>query len=150
MNVLLSLLQKSTDYNQLLKAVEAKQAVAVSGLSQAPRSHVCRRARAVRQTPRRRVPGRYGREAAGFLSWGAFLGEEPPVLPSRELTLAGAIGVSRQWEQQRLRLFVRAGAGTRPGAGGKSGRAAAAHAPRQTLFSASVTPGSVRNTVCRS
>ena len=38
MNVLLSLLQKSTDYNQLLKAVEAKQAVAVSGLSQAPRS----------------------------------------------------------------------------------------------------------------
>ena len=37
MNVLLSLLQKSTDYNQLLKAVEAKQAVAVSGLSQAPR-----------------------------------------------------------------------------------------------------------------
>ena len=27
MNVLLSLLQKSTDYNQLLKAVEAKQAV---------------------------------------------------------------------------------------------------------------------------
>ena len=40
MNVLLSLLQKSTDYNQLLKAVEAKQAVAVSGLSQAPRSHV--------------------------------------------------------------------------------------------------------------
>ena len=40
MNVLLALLQKSTDYNQLLKAVEAKQAVAVSGLSQAPRSHV--------------------------------------------------------------------------------------------------------------
>ena len=40
MNVLLSLLQKSPDYMQLLQAVEAKQAVAVSGLSQAPRSHV--------------------------------------------------------------------------------------------------------------
>ena len=37
MNVLLSLLQKSTDHNQLLKALEAKQAVAVSGLSQTPR-----------------------------------------------------------------------------------------------------------------
>ena len=40
MNVLLSLLQKSPDYMQLLQAVEAKQAAAVSGLSQAPRSHV--------------------------------------------------------------------------------------------------------------
>ena len=55
MNVLLSLLQKSTDYNQLLKAVEAKQAVAVSGLSQAPRSHVL--AAVHEQSAYRRVPG---------------------------------------------------------------------------------------------
>ena len=27
------------------------------------------------------------------------------MLPSRELTLAAALGVSRQWEQQRLRLL---------------------------------------------
>ena len=61
MNVLLSLLQKSTDYNQLLKAVEAKQAVAVSGLSQAPRSHVLAAAheqsgRSVSASVRRRKP----------------------------------------------------------------------------------------------
>ena len=73
MNVLLSLLQKSTDYNQLLKAVEAKQAVAVSGLSQAPRSHVLAAAHEQSgRPPHRRVPGRYGREAAGFRAGGIF------------------------------------------------------------------------------
>ncbi|MFR7742160.1 MAG: hypothetical protein ACLU3I_01790 [Acutalibacteraceae bacterium] len=97
MNVLLSLLQKSTDYNQLLKAVEAKQAVAVSGLSQAPRSHVL--AAAHEQSGRPLIAVCQDDMAAKRLAseLGAFLGEEPPVLPSRELTLAGAIGVSRQW-----------------------------------------------------
>ena len=57
MNVLLSLLQKSTDYNQLLKAVEAKQAVAVSGLSQAPRSHVLAAVHEQSGSAYRRVPG---------------------------------------------------------------------------------------------
>ena len=105
MNVLLSLLQKSTDYNQLLKAVEAKQAVAVSGLSQAPRSHVL--AAVHEQSGRPLIAVCQDDMAAKRLAseLGAFLGEEPPVLPSRELTLAGAIGVSRQWEQQRLRLL---------------------------------------------
>ena len=91
MNVLLSLLQKSTDYNQLLKAVEAKQAVAVSGLSQAPRSHVL--AAAHEQSGRPLVAVCQDDMAAKRLAseLGAFLGEEPPVLPSRELTLAGAV-----------------------------------------------------------
>jgi len=105
MNVLLSLLQKSPDYMQLLQAVEAKQAVAVSGLSQAPRSHVL--AAAHEQSGRPLIAVCQDDMAAKRLAseLGAFLGEEPPVLPSRELTLAGAIGVSRQWEQQRLRLL---------------------------------------------
>ena len=55
MNVLLSLLQKSTDYNQLLKAVEAKQAVRTEPGPAQPCA--CCRARAVRQTAYRRVPG---------------------------------------------------------------------------------------------
>ena len=94
MNVLLSLLQKSTDYNQLLKAVEAKQAVAVSGLSQAPRSHVL--AAVHEQSGRPLIAVCQDDIAAKRLAseLGAFLGEEPPVLPSRELTLAGAIGSS--------------------------------------------------------
>ena len=87
MNVLLSLLQKSTDYNQLLKAVEAKQAVAVSGLSQAPRSHVL--AAVHEQSGRPLIAVCQDDMAAKRLAseLGAFLGEEPPVLPSRELTL---------------------------------------------------------------
>lgn len=139
MNVLLSLLQKSTDYNQLLKAVEAKQAVAVSGLSQAPRSHVI--AAAHEQSGRPLVAVCQDDMAAKRLAYelGAFLGEEPPVLPSRELTLAGAIGVSRQWEQQRLRLLYALAQGRVPVLVASLDALLLRTLPRQTLFSASVT-----------
>ena len=139
MNVLLSLLQKSTDYNQLLKAVEAKQAVAVSGLSQVPRSHVL--AAAHEQSGRPLVAVCQDDMAAKRLAseLGAFLGEEPPVLPSRELTLAGAIGVSRQWEQQRLRLLYALAQGRVPVLVASLDALLLRTLPRQTLFSASVT-----------
>ena len=139
MNVLLSLLQKSTDYNQLLKAVEAKQAVAVSGLSQAPRSHVL--AAVHEQSGRPLVAVCQDDMAAKRLAseLGAFLGEEPPVLPSRELTLAGAIGVSRQWEQQRLRLLYALAQGRVPVLVASLDALLLRTLPRQTLFSASVT-----------
>ena len=139
MNVLLSLLQKSTDYNQLLKAVEAKQAVAVSGLSQAPRSHVL--AAAHEQSGRPLIAVCQDDMAAKRLAseLGAFLGEEPPVLPSRELTLAGAIGVSRQWEQQRLRLLYALAQGRVPVLVASLDALLLRTLPRQTLFSASVT-----------
>ena len=139
MNVLLSLLQKSTDYNQLLKAVEAKQADAVSGLSQAPRSHVL--AAAHEQSGRPLVAVCQDDMAAKRLAseLGAFLGEEPPVLPSRELTLAGAIGVSRQWEQQRLRLLYALAQGRVPVLVASLDALLLRTLPRQTLFSASVT-----------
>ena len=139
MNVLLSLLQKSTDYNQLLKAVEAKQAVAVSGLSQAPRSHVL--AAAHEQSGRPLIAVCQDDMAAKRLAseLGAFLGEEPPVLPSRELTLAGAIGVSRQWEQQRLRLLYALAQGRVPVLVASLDALLLRTIPRQTLFSASVT-----------
>ena len=70
---------------------------------------------------------------------GAFLGEEPPVLPSRELTLAGAIGVSRQWEQQRLRLLYALAQGRVPVLVASLDALLLRTLPRQTLFSASVT-----------
>ena len=70
---------------------------------------------------------------------GAFLGEEPPVLPSRELTLAGAIGVSRQWEQQRLRLLYALAQGRVPVLVASLDALLLRTIPRQTLFSASVT-----------
>ena len=139
MNVLLSLLQKSPDYMQLLQAVEAKQAVAVSGLSQAPRSHVL--AAAHEQSGRPLIAVCQDDMAAKRLAseLGAFLGEEPPVLPSRELTLAGAIGVSRQWEQQRLRLLYALAQGRVPVLVASLDALLLRTIPRQTLFSASVT-----------
>ena len=125
MNVLLSLLQKSPDYMQLLQAVEAKQAAAVSGLSQAPRSHVLAA-----------LHEHSGRRLASEL--GAFLGEQPPVLPSRELTLAGAIGVSRQWEQKRLRLLYALAQGQVPVLVTSLDALLLRTMPREVLFSASV------------
>ena len=116
MNVLLSLLQKSPDYMQLLQAVEAKQAAAVSGLSQAPRSHVL--AALHEHSGRPLVAVCQDDLAASRLAseLGAFLGEQPPVLPSRELTLAGpsasrgsgsrsGCGCCMRWRRGRCRFW---------------------------------------------
>ena len=138
MNVLLSLLQKSPDYMQLLQAVEAKQAAAVSGLSQAPRSHVL--AALHEHSGRPLVAVCQDDLAASRLAseLGAFLGEQPPVLPSRELTLAGAIGVSRQWEQKRLRLLYALAQGQVPVLVTSLDALLLRTMPREVLFSASV------------
>ena len=61
------------------------------------------------------------------------------MLPSRELTLAGAIGVSRQWEQQRLRLLYALAQGRVPVLVASLDALLLRTLPRQTLFSASVT-----------
>ena len=138
MNVLLSLLQKSPDYMQLLQSVEAKQAAAVSGLSQAPRSHVL--AALHEHSGRPLVAVCQDDLAASRLAseLGAFLGEQPPVLPSRELTLAGAIGVSRQWEQKRLRLLYALAQGQVPVLVTSLDALLLRTMPREVLFSASV------------
>ena len=138
MNVLLSLLQKSPDYMQLLQAVEAKQAAAVSGLSQAPRSHVL--AALHEHSGRPLVAVCQDDLAASRLAseLGAFLGEQPPVLPSRELTLAGAIGVSRQWEQKRLRQRYALAQGQVPVLVTSLDALLLRTMPREVLFSASV------------
>ena len=123
---------------QLLQAVEAKQAAAVSGLSQAPRSHVL--AALHEHSGRPLVAVCQDDLAASRLAseLGAFLGEQPPVLPSRELTLAGAIGVSRQWEQKRLRLLYALAQGQVPVLVTSLDALLLRTMPREVLFSASV------------
>ena len=139
MNVLLQFLQKSPDYMQLLQTVEARQAAAVSGLSQAPRSHVL--AALHEHSGRPLVAVCQDDLAAGRLAaeLGAFLGEQPPILPSRELTLAGAIGVSRQWEQKRLRLLYDLAQGRVPVLVASLDALLLRTMPREVLFTASVT-----------
>lgn len=56
------------------------------------------------------------------------------MLPSRELTLAGAIGVSRQWEQQRLRLLYALAQGRVPVLVASLDALLLRTLPRQTLF----------------
>ena len=138
MNILHQLLHKSPDYEQLLAAVNARQAAAVSGLSQAPRSHVL--AALHEHSGRPLVAVCQDELAAARIAaeLGAFLGEQPPVLPSRELTLAGAIGVSRQWEQKRLRLFYEMAQGRVPVLVASVDALLLRTMPRSALFSAAV------------
>ena len=107
MNVLLSLLQKSPDYMQLLQAVEAKQAAAVSGLSQAPRSHVL--AALHEHSGRPLVAVCQDDLAASRLAseLGAFLGEQPPVLPSasRGSGSRSGCGCCTRWRRGRCRFW---------------------------------------------
>ena len=139
MNVLLQFLHKSQDYEQLLQAVDARQAVAVSGLSQIPRSHVL--AALHEHSGRPLIAVCQDELAAARLQdeLAAFLGERPPVLPSRELTLAGALGVSRQWEQTRLRLLYDLVQGRVPVLIASLDALLLRTMPRETLFSASVS-----------
>ena len=44
----------------------------------------------------------------------SFLGVQIPILPERELTFVEASGVSRQWEQKRLKLLYDLAAGKLP------------------------------------
>ena len=129
MNVLLSLLQKSTDYNQLLKAVEAKQAVAVSGLSQAPRSHVLAAVHEQSGRPLIAVcqddmaAKRLASELGAFFRRGATGSAVPRIDTGRSHRRVPSVGAAA------AAAFIRAGAGPCPGAGGESRCAAAAHNP---------------------
>ncbi len=139
MDIFLSLLQKSPEFGQLLARVEDRQAVALSGVSQIARSHWLAALRAASQRPV--VAICQDDLAADRLQaeLGAFLGEKPPVLPSRELTLASTLGVSRQWEQRRLRLLYQMAAGKVPVLIASLDAMTLRTIPRAELYSAAIT-----------
>ena len=102
MDKLLTFLKNIPEYQLLLKSVARNEAAAVTGLGQINRSHLVA---GLRQEFDRPVvvicqddmtAKRTQQELA------AFLGQTPPVLPSRELTLYDTSVVSRAWEQKRL------------------------------------------------
>ena len=102
MEKLLSFLKNITEYQLLLKSVARNEAAAVTGLGQINRSHLVA---GLRQEFDRPVvvicqDDMTAKRTAQELS--AFLGQTPPVLPSRELTLYDTSVVSRAWEQKRL------------------------------------------------
>ena len=105
MNLLGTVLRDLPEYQALRAASEAPGASAITGLSSIHRAHMIS---ALHQDTGRPVlvvcqddlaASRMAQELSGFL------GQTPPVLPTRELTLLGAASVSRGWEHQRLGML---------------------------------------------
>ena len=103
MEKLLTFLKQIPEYKLLLDAVAENQPAAITGIGQINRSHLI--AAMHRDTKRPVVAICQDDMAAKRLQeeLRAFVGFEPQVLPSRDLTLYDTAVVSRGWEQKRLR-----------------------------------------------
>ena len=103
MEKLLTFLSSIPEYRQALQSLRQGQSAAITGLGQINRSHIaaglCRDldCPVVVICQDDMTAKRLQQELA------AFLGQTAPILPGRELTLYDASGVSRTWEQKRLR-----------------------------------------------
>ena len=114
MELLLSALRGLPEFGRLLKQLDKNQAVGISGAAQINRSHLI--ASVLHESKR---PGIIicqdelaARRTQGELA--AFLGQEIPILPARELTFYSASAISRQWEQKRLKLLYELALGKCP------------------------------------
>ncbi len=105
MHPLQSALRGLPEYQALLRQADHAGASAVTGLSSIHRAHMIA---ALREDTGRPIlvvcqdelaASRTVQELSGFL------GEKPPIFPSRELTVLRAASVSRGWEQQRLAML---------------------------------------------
>ena len=103
MDQLLHVLKSIPEYAALLEGVQQGQSAAVSGIGQINRSHLI--AGLFTHCDRPLVVICQDDIAARRLQdeLKAFLSEEFPILPSRELTLYDTAVVSRAWEQKRMR-----------------------------------------------
>ena len=138
MNVLLSLLHSSPEYESLRAMLDAGQTAAVSGVSQIARAHWI--AALHEDTGRPVVAVCQDEMAASRLAaeLTAFLGQPPVTLPSRELTFLDAAGVSREWEQRRLRILYDLSAGKIPVLVTTLEALQLRTIPRSTLYAASI------------
>ena len=111
MEILIDSLQTISEYRLLLEGLKRKESAAVSGIGQINRSHMIAGLR--RHTTAPMVIICQDDMAAKRLQeeLNLFLGENFPVLPSRELTLYDTAVVSRSWEQKRLRQLYDLAAG---------------------------------------
>lgn len=103
MSQLLSLLKNIPEYTALLRAVNGRESVAVTGLGQLGRSHIIAGLHREMDAPMVIIcqDDIAARKLQEELS--SFFETTVPILPSRELTLYDTTVVSRTWEQKRLR-----------------------------------------------
>jgi len=107
MSILLSALRALPDYQSLLNAAAAGETAALSGAGQLARSHLIA---CLSQDVNRPLVVVCQDDAAAKRvqdELAAFLGDAPPLLPCRDLTLYDAASVSRGWEQRRLSQLYR-------------------------------------------
>ena len=103
MNQILKILKEMSEYKTAIDTVTSGKSAAITGIGQINRSHI--------------IAGLYSDTSDPLViicqddlsakrlndELKSFLGIDFPTLPSRELTLYDSAGVSREWEQKRLR-----------------------------------------------
>ena len=103
MEKLLNILNTFSEFKQLVESLRRNESAAVTGIGQINRSHMIAALHQGIDRPlvivcQDDIAAKRMQEELK-----CFLGDTPPVLPSRELTLYDAAVVSRAWEQKRLR-----------------------------------------------
>ncbi len=111
MDLLLQALQRLPEFRQLLDTANAGGAAAATGLAQINRAHIIAGLYRLGDRPLAVIcqDDLAAKRLQSELK--AFLGQEPLVLPGRDLNLYDAAVVSRVWEQRRLRQLYDLGKG---------------------------------------
>lgn len=111
MEPLLTFLKELPEYEALAAAIRQGGCAALSGLSPITRAHFI--AALCRETGKPAFVLTQDDAAARTMQEAlqSFLGEAPPLLPSRDLMFYDAAAVSRGWEQQRLSQLYRLATG---------------------------------------
>ncbi|MDD7451775.1 MAG: hypothetical protein PUK76_12115, partial [Treponema sp.] len=139
MELLLTMLRGLPEYRRLSACLEKNQAAGVTGAAQINRSHLI--ASLLHDTKRPAVvicqDELAARRTQAEIS--AFLGVEPQILPSRDLTFHNASAVSRGWEHQRLRLLYDLARGKEKLLLATWDALALRTVPKSALFSAALT-----------
>ncbi len=111
MDKILEVLKSMPEYKTALETLSSRKNAAVTGIGQINRSHII--AGMYTDTENTLVVICQDDLAAKRLNeeFKAFLGIDCPILPTRELTLYDSAGVSRGWEQKRLRQLYELASG---------------------------------------
>ena len=138
MNLLLSVLEKLPEYNTLLAMVEQGKTAALSGVGGLSRAHVSAALHTSSGRPMVVICQDDLAAQTMVEELAAFLPQPPQLLPSREFTFYDAAGVSRGWEQKRLRQLYDLATGKTKVLVASLEAMSLRTIPRQTLFSSSV------------
>jgi transcription-repair coupling factor (superfamily II helicase) len=139
MELLESLLWSLPEFRQCAETLDHGEAAAITGLGQIHRGHWIAGLRQQLGRPLLVVCQDDLEAQRTAAELGTFLGEAPPVLPTRDLTLYQAATVSRGWEHKRLRALWALARGETPLLVTSLEALSLRTIPKQTLFRAAVT-----------